>query len=209
LNDIGTGEVVSGPLPASAPAHQHRISEQPSVSYAVYGDFISLYQLHAPDLGSPIAQVKTSSSAYEARYQNAMVVWIYPLLTFFELTEDGKLRTLHEFDWGSGDQQFNDDAKARQMFHTPGNSKPPYGGVASHWNKLNWFGSRIWHCYSDPGLVSYQEFQHGVMAGSFRLNKKGGPGQIFAFVDDKNWYSLGEPISVQPPNCVEPLNAPN
>jgi hypothetical protein len=95
-----------------------------------------------------------------------------------------------------------DDTKLRAKFGTPEDKYPPHGGVAVHWlrdaDHWKWIGWRVWFCrYFDE--IYYQEFERGIVMGSFHVSPARDEGQAFVIFNDGTWFSRITPGKV--PEC--------
>jgi hypothetical protein len=162
-----------------------------------------------PQLGKPRLPATLADDAYQARYDNADIIWIKSLLAILVLPKDGSKQTTWQIDTDLSKEQrlFDDEWLRSQFTGIPEGKYPPHGGVAYYWSrnpdKWNWIGWRIWYCrYFNQ--IRYQPFENGVVLGIFHLNpplvddgqifnptRDDGQkfGQIFVVFNDGSWIS--------------------
>jgi hypothetical protein len=180
--------------------------KEPETGRLLLASFKPIYDL-TPDLRIVRAPARLSSDAYQAKYEHAHVVWIRELQTIFVLPDDPakKMIRYQETSYAT-DQDLFDEARARQIFKTPNDKKPPHGGIANLWrkdpDKWSWMGWREWHCrFFDQ--VSFQQFDGGMAVGILRLTPDQDQGQLLALLDNGTFRSASTDPSDQVPKCGE------
>ncbi|HEY4407013.1 MAG TPA: hypothetical protein VGN55_20395 [Xanthobacteraceae bacterium] len=178
------------------------VNHSGSIPNLLYSTFKSIYEA-APDLQSVRGPAHLSADSYQAVYENAHVIWIKPLMTIFVLPKDPgrKLVRYQETSWATDSDLF-DEEKARAIFQTPIGKHPPHGGIANLWRNdpehWKWLGWLDWQCrFLDK--IYYQQFENGVVLGTFRAHPTQDEGQIIAVLDNGGWRSVSQSDNV--PKC--------
>jgi hypothetical protein len=175
----------------------------------VHPAFTSIYEV-APEIKRVRGPAHLSNDAYQAEYEGAHVLWIKPLMTIFVLHKNdhkkdqgNKLTRYRKSSWATDSDLF-DEEKARTIFRTPADKHPPHGGIANLWRTdpehWKWVGWLEWQCRF-LGKVYYQQFENGIVLGTFRAHPTQDEGQIIAILDDDTWRPLN--VSQQVPKCEQ------
>jgi hypothetical protein len=128
-----------------------------------------------------------------------MIIFVLPK------SPDRKLIRYRESSWATDSDLFNEE-KARIIFGTPANKHPPHGGIANLWKgdpeHWKWLGWLEWQCrFLDK--IYYQQFENGIVLGTFRAHPTQDEGQVIAILDDDTWRTRS--VSKQVPKCEQIL----
>jgi hypothetical protein len=168
-----------------------KVSTAEQIRLPVYGAFSGAYAAHASDLGSPITAVQVTPHAYQGSYEHAMVIWIEKRSSILMLPADSSrhFEERPDPDWAT--TEWCADAEMRTRFNAPKDQLPPFGAIAKQWYRdpaaWMWIGWRQWH--SGFADVSYQEFERGLIIGSFKYHELNPKGRIFVALKDGRWFS--------------------
>ncbi len=156
-------------------------------------------------LGKP-RRGKKPEMAYQARHDNAMIIWIDGHQDFFVLHRNQKLTTIRGED--VDDDTWFFDEENRKKTGTPEGKDPPYGTFAMAWmSNREWWerevGWRAWHCQYTKGIVRVQWFEHGLIVGDLRRVKEDYRVAVYVLLTDEGMWSLEAPER-RPPPCEKP-----
>jgi hypothetical protein len=169
-----------------------------------------------PELGEPTksAPNPNKSIVVESLHENGAVFWFFDTGTaYYAPTEDMRNRgqsglivsdnnaenestDLHEARYRAN--QFPDCYKR--------GLKGPSGGVAKRWltdpAKYRWIGCERFSNGFNPGEISYQRFDHGIIIGPGRTNieERDNLGKFYAFSDRQFLGEIGRQMDLPPPH---------
>jgi hypothetical protein len=150
------------------------------------------------DLGKPITgPERLIEDAYQGVFDNAISIWT---ANGAYVLWDNESKTWEELIEGSfppirEDQNWQSDSWVRSKLHLRDSCRPPVGSMARAWdkepNKWSKIGCRQWHCPSTPAY--YQEFENGVLIGTFRGDEEGAAaGIVYAIISkpQRSWKNV-------------------
>jgi hypothetical protein len=188
--------------PEVATVENRPIASEADAPQGELDDFKSTYAAY-PKLGKALRPIITSSDSYIGIHENAIALWIQPILTIFILPADKNKKMIRFQELSRPiDFKWYDDAQLRAYFKTPSGKFPPFGGIATDWNKWNWIGWRLWHCSLKPNLTFYQEFENGIIVGMFPNDTIHRDGRIFVIFNDDTFVQ--REANSYAPFCAQP-----
>jgi hypothetical protein len=89
-----------------------------------------------PSLGNPFRPIETTTDAYIAVHEHAMVLFLSPILDIFVLPNDGERKAVRQPTASyQDDRKWFDDEYLRTVFDSPQDENPPEYRIADLWSK--------------------------------------------------------------------------
>jgi hypothetical protein len=177
----------------------------------VYAPFQTASQDNKTQLGDP-ERIHNTTTAYEARHENALVVWMELRKKFYLIGEDPK-NSMQVDELAAAPDDWYDANYIKSQFikakfpPPPNRLNYPWGGIAEHMLKeratWNWIGWLRWDCdWKDDGVIFEQRFRHGWIIGVFRFQPpgSGNEGKVIIAPDNEKPFSAG--TETEAPTCT-------
>jgi len=146
-----------------------------------------------PSLGNPLRGIETTTDAYMAAHEHAMIIFLPPLLEMIVLPNTSERKAKRQpISSYHDDRKWFDDEYLQRVFDPPQDGKPPEYRVAELWYKdpaqWKWIGWREWSCFwALNDKFYYQEFENGIILGVFPTGKTISESQIFTITNNGVW----------------------
>ena len=194
--DVATTQQPRATSPQTAPP----VTQEP-----IYHAFKSLHERFKDKLGNPQPPTEPEM-VYQARHENARIIWIDGKDDFYLLRDNNQLEIVPGVD--VEDDTYYFDEENRKRTGAPEGKNPPRGTFAMLWvrdpetwkAKLGW---RLWHCQYLKGAVRVQWFEHGLIIGDLRRMEEDYRAIVYVLLTDEHTWSREVPERPSPP-CVKP-----